>query len=334
MSIEDRWSFDGMKVIFLRSDDLEISIIPELGGVIWSIRQIEKNREILAKVKDPVPLSRLQGLYPVKNLLDVVLVGGWYEVLPNVGYYSNYQGGEYGLHEESVYVPWKAMYDSSLDESGITLQVDLFKYPLTLTKHISLDGNKIIMHEQLRNKSDYDLDYAWLHHPTFGGDLIDETAEILIDDCEFEVDKYLPSDNATLKTGYRGKWPFCLDKQEKKVDLSRFPKRGEENSDDLVYIPSVTSGNFSIKNERIDLQFTAKWDKSVFPTLWMWRAFGAGKSYPYYGNIYGVAVEISTSYPSTGLAQQKQMGTAKRITGNSKVETTLEFQVESLYKNS
>ena len=329
MAIEDRWAFNGMKVIYIRSDDLEVSIIPELGGVIWGIKQLKGNKEVLAKVRDPVPLSRLQGLYPVKNLLDIALIGGWYEVLPNAGYYSSYEGGEYGLHEESVYIPWKAMYDDFIDENSITLQVDLFKYPLTLTKRITLDGNKIIMHEQLRNRSEYDVDYAWLHHPTFGGNLIDEDAEFLIDDCEFEVDRYLPNDNTTLKAGYRGKWPYCLDKQGRTVDLSTFPRRGDVNCDDLLYIPKVSSGTFSIRNLKNDLQFTAKWDNNVFPTLWMWRAFGGSKSYPYYGNIYGVAVEISTSYPSTGLAQQKELGTISKIAGKSKVETTLEFLVES-----
>ena len=330
MTIEDRWSFNGLKVIYLRSDYLEISMIPELGGVINSIRRVLDNMEILAQVRDPIPLSRLQGLYPAKNLLDIILIGGWYEILPNAGYFSSYEGADYGLHEESVYLPWKAMYDDFIDPNSVTLQVSLTKSPISLSKHITLQGGQLTIQENLVNTSDQDINIAWLHHPIFGGDLLDENTELLIDRCEFEVDKYLPNDKGTLKPGYKGIWPMCIDKQDRVVNLSKIPKRGEINSDDSIYIPNLPSGTFTIQNIPKKMKVVVNWDNKLFPVLWIWRAFGGGRSFPSYGSIYAMGVEMGTSYPSTGLAQQSEMGTLYRMKGNSEIKTTIEFKVEPL----
>jgi hypothetical protein len=329
LTVDDRWKFNDMRVVFLRSDKLSISIIPELGGVIWSIRHLDGYKEILAQTRDPMPLNVIRGLYPVKNLLDIVLVGGWYEVIPNVGYYSAYGGGEYGLHEETVYLPWKVMYDDSVDTDSVTMQVSLVKSPLEITKRIRLKGERMILEERLTNKSEDVLEFAWLHHPTFGGDLLDENTELLLNDCEFEIDKYLPTENASLRPGYRGKWPHGKSKSGQDVDLSKYPRRGEINSDDLIYIPKMPSGEFTIQNKRKGISVEARWDKNIFPTLWIWRAMGGGKGYPWYGNIYATAVEISTSYPATGLADQSRMKTSSSIAGRGSLETVLEFDIKT-----
>lgn len=329
MTIDDRWKFNDMRVVFLQSDKLRISIIPELGGVIWSIRHLDGYKEILAQTRDPRSLKEVQGFYPIKNLLDVVLIGGWYEVIPNVGYYSAHRGAEYGLHEETVYLPWKVMYDDSKDPDSVTMQVSLVKSPLELTKHIKLKGERMIIEERLTNKSEEEFEFAWLHHPTFGGDLLDENTELLLNDCEFEIDEYLPTENSSLKPGYSGKWPYGKNKNDQDVDLSKYPKRGETNNDDLIYIPKMPSGEFTIQNKRKGISVEAKWDKNVFPTLWIWRAMGGGKGYPWYGNIYATAVEISTSYPATGLSDQTRMKTNFSIAGRSDLETVLEFDVKT-----
>ena len=219
MTIDGRWKCNDMQIVFLRSDDLQITIIPELGGVIWSIKHLRTGIEFLAQVRDTRPLSYYRDLYPTKNLLDICLIGGWYEVLPNVGYYSQYNGAEFGLHEETAYLPWKLEYDESANPDTISMKVQLTKYPLEIVKRIRLRDEHITIEEKLLNKSDEELKFAWLHHPTFGGDMLDDGTELIIEDCEFEIDSYLPTTNASLEPGYRGLWPHGKNTSKEAVDL-------------------------------------------------------------------------------------------------------------------
>ncbi|MCL5252714.1 MAG: aldose 1-epimerase [Candidatus Thermoplasmatota archaeon] len=328
MTIDGRWKYNDMQIVFLRSDDLQITIIPELGGVIWSIKHLRTDREFLSQVREPRPLSYYRDLYPTKNLLDICLIGGWYEVLPNVGYYSQYNGAEFGLHEETAYLPWKLEYDESANPDTISMKVQLTKYPLEIVKRIRLRDEHITIEEKLLNKSDEELKFAWLHHPTFGGDMLDDGTELIIEDCEFEIDSYLPTTNASLEPGYRGLWPHGKNKSKEDVDLSKYPGKGDTNCDDLIYIPKMKSGKFLIQNNRKKMTFSARWDKDIFPTLWIWRALGGGNGYPWYGSIYATAIEISTSYPATGLADQCRMGTASTISGRKELKTVFEFEAK------
>jgi galactose mutarotase-like enzyme len=330
MTIEDKYSVNEMKIITLYNEKISLSIIPELGGVITSLKYIPTNTELLAQVREPKNISLFREGYMVDDLLDIMFVGGYYEVLPNAGYLSTYNGVKFGLHDETPYLPWKAEYDEERDPNSILLIVQLLKYPLKLYKRISLKNNIIMIEEKLINQSPTaKLPFSWLHHPTFGEGIIDENAFLeLPANTVLEVDSYLPSDTACLKPGYKGTWPIAIEKDGKYIDLSRFPPKGTKNCDDLIYIPSVVDGKFKIKNPRKGISIQATWDKNLFGSLWLWRPIGGGDSYPWYGNIYATAVEISTSIPATGLADQVRLKTAKWIGPKEEIKTSLMYEIK------
>ena len=263
------------------------------------------------------------------NLLDLMFVGGYYEILPNAGYLSTYKGARFGLHDETPYLPWKVEFDEERDPESLLLIVSLIKFPLKLYKRITLRDGVIDIDERLVNKSPTaTLPFSWLHHPTFGVGIIDGNAELeLPASTTIEVDSYLQSETVCLEPGYKGKWPLAMEKGGKPVDLSRFPERGTKNCDDLVYVPSIADGKFSIRNKQKGISLQASWDKDVFGSLWLWRAFGGGNAYPWFGNVYCTAVEITTSIPATGLADQVKLGTAKWIGPNEEIRTSLKFEV-------
>ncbi len=330
MAIDDRWKYNNMKVIFLTSEELSVAVIPELGGCMMSLKHLPSNTEMLASIREPRQIETYREGAPTDNLLDLTLIGGWYEVVPNAGYRSSYEGAEFGLHDETAYLSWKAEYDEDRDPDSILLMVRLNKFPLRLIRRMSLSGNRLVFDEKLINESHSKLPVGWLHHPMFGEEFIGEDTVLELPESEFEVDGYLPNSNNSLVPGLRGKWPFATDVKGRKTDLSRFPARGKMNSDDLVYVPKVSDGWFRLTNRRKKLAFSAKWDSTLFGSLWIWRPFGGGATYPWFGRIYGTAVEISTAWPATGLSEQVKLNNVRYIEPDEVISTKLEFTVDSV----
>ena len=301
---------------------------------LWLISSIiykPKNIEILAKVNEPTDISQIKGGFTAENLLDLMFIGGYYEVLPNAGYLTEINGAKFGLHDETPYIPWKLEYDEERDENSILLITTLRKVPLKIYKRISISDNIIKIDERVINQSKVPIPFSWLHHPAFGEGLIDEYARLEIPGkIAIEVDSSIPSENACLEPGYKGTWPYALSKNGEMVDLSRVPPKGIINCDDLVYVPEVEIGTFNIVNKQKGVQFTANWDKSIYRTLWVWFPFGGGNTYPWYGRMHCMAVEITTSYPASGLAEQVKLGRAKWIQPSGTIGSSIEYQINDI----
>lgn len=328
MTIDDRYAINGHQAIILKSDRVSLTVIPELGGVISSIRYIPSNIEVLAQTRAPDSVSIYKESKVPDNLLDLLFVGGYYEVLPNAGYSCTYGGAPLGLHDETPYLPWKAEFDEDRDPNSVLLIANLVKFPLKLYKRLTVVDGDVIINERLLNTSPTaTVPFSWLHHPTFGEQFIDEETRLLLPDrTEIEVDSTLESETTCLEAGYRGQWPLAREKNGEFDDLSKFPAKNVKNCDDLAYVPKLSEGRFTIKSPRSKINLDVKWDKDLFGSLWLWRPFGGGNAYPWYGRMYCTAVEITTSVPASGLADQVKLGTAKWIKPGEEIVTTLRYE--------
>ncbi len=328
MPIDDRWKVNDLRVIFLTSDDISVAVIPDLGGCITSIRHLPSNTELLSNIREPRTVDYYRGGLPAENLMELSMIGGWYEILPNAGYRSNYEGIDFGLHDEAAYLPWRAEFDSERDADSLLLKVSLNKFPLVLSRRMTLLKNKLTFDERLVNESPVELPVSWLHHPLFGSGIIGTETELKLPESTFVVDDYLNTGNNQLKPGQKGKWPDALSTSGEHIDLSRFPEKGSMNFDDLVYIPHIGEGWFKLINERKRISFYAQWDSEIFKSLWIWRPFGGGSSPPWFGTIYGAGIEIATSWPATGLSEQISNGSAFRLKPYGSVSTQLQFTID------
>lgn len=332
MTIDDRYSVNGLQTITLSSEDVSVSVVPELGGVISSLKHLHSNTELLAQVRLPDNISVYRESKIPDNLLDLLFVGGYYEVLPNAGYACNFGGAPLGLHDETPYLPWKCEFDEERDPDSILLIVNLAKFPLKLFKRITVKGSNVSINERLVNVSPTSkVPFSWLHHPTFGDQFIDQDSTLILPaGTRIETDSVLDSESTCLEPGYRGEWPTARGKNGALVDLSRFPAKGEKNCDDLAYVPEVKDGSFSIESPNKGLELEAFWDSKLFGSLWLWRPFGGGNAYPWYGRMYCTAVEITTSIPASGLEEQVRLGTAKWIEPHQEIATKLNYQLKEI----
>lgn len=328
MPIDDRWKLNDLRVIFLTSDEISVAVIPDLGGCIKSIRHLPSNTELLSNIREPRPVDYYRGGLPAENLMELSMIGGWYEILPNAGYRANYEGVTFGLHDETAYLPWRAEFDSERDADSLFLKVNLNKFPLVLSRRMTLLKNKLIFEEKLMNEAPVELPVSWLHHLLFGSSIIGSDTELKLPESSFVVDDYLNNKNNQLKLGQKGRWPDAVDVSGVHTDLSRFPEKGSVNCDDLIYIPDLSEGWFKVINEKKRIRFCAQWDKGIFKSLWIWRPLGGGSSPPWFGRIYGAGIEIATSWPATGITDQIQNGSALYLKPYGSISTELQFTID------
>jgi len=309
----------------LSNDDVSITLLPEFGGWITSIRDIGGGNELLSKFKEPASI-RSREAYPHNDPVHTDFPGGYFEVLPNAGYQNTFAGVSWALHAETPYIPWEIQYDEERDPLSVLSIVQLRRYPLKLYRRISLEGKKIMFREKVLNLSGQALKFSWLHHPTFGSDLLDENTFLEMPRGRIIADDRLNMKYAQALPGAEGVWPD-IPGREGMLNLSRYPPSGSINSNDLIYYPDISEARFRIFNERKRIGVEAEWDRSIFRSVWIWRPLGGGADDPWYGMFYGTAVELTTSWPVTGLSDQVKNGTAMQIEPHASLEAWINYSL-------
>ncbi len=76
---------------------------------------------------------------------------------------------------------------------------------------------------------------------------------------------------------------------------------------------NLPQGWYALTNQTTQVGFALTWSLDAFPYLWVWRQFNQSTGYPWYGQVYTLALEPWSSYPSAGLLAAIENGTAATI---------------------
>lgn len=152
---------DDLLAVTLGNDLLRLTILPELGGKLWSIFWEPGQRELLWHH----PTLRPQPAYPGAPY-DDRFCGGWDELFPSdraveIG------GVAYPDHGEWWSIPWEWDVAEMADALTLTLRGEGFATPHQAMRRIVLrDGDTAFaLHTRIENRSQRDIPYLWRHHP-------------------------------------------------------------------------------------------------------------------------------------------------------------------------
>jgi hypothetical protein len=153
----------GMRAVRLRSADLEIELIPELGGKMVSLRDLSSGRQWLWR--DPHRAFR-PAIYG--DDFASYDLSGFDECFPTIGgcYYPDppFSGIFVPDHGEVWSLPWEL----ELTSIGARLQTRGVRFPYVFDKQINLvDGARIRISYQVTNPSSAPFKYFWSAHPLF-----------------------------------------------------------------------------------------------------------------------------------------------------------------------
>jgi galactose mutarotase-like enzyme len=308
------------RALTLSNDETSITILPEKGADIISLRDIKTDTEFLWE--SPQGLRRDT---PSKTFIDNY-EGGWQECFPTGGPGVNYRGAQIGQHGEVHALAWRVV-DSAEGENevSVTLEVQTIKTPFTLRKKITLRNhvNVVEIEEWITNNSRETLPILWGQHPALGGNFLDKNCKI--DAIAKRVFSYTLPENAEtgqFNQNVEGEWPFLINKDGESVDVSDVPGP-EAKTADMLFIDGFREGWISVTNRERKVGLAFLFDPEVYKTVWFWQMYGGGTGYPWYSRAYTMALEPFTGIPDPHAADIDHVAGTRTIRGGETLHNRL-----------
>lgn len=315
-------SHRGWQRLRLRSADVEITIFPELGGTISSLRRRRDDLELLHQPPwDLPPRGHPLPAGSAETSRYDIDPGGWQSLCPNGGDAAEVDGAEWPVDGEARITPFDIADESvpgshaasdppnaaaaGHDAGEIVLHARLRRCPADLTKCIRLDDATVSVTESVRNVGADDLELMWGQQLRLGPPLVAAGAEVncpasfvhpdalLIDDVEY--DDVSP-------------WPRTPG-ESSMINLRYLPETGSETR--LAYLSGLSDGSVTVTNREAACRIGLSWDAETWPFLWYGFEGGADRDYPWYGAGHFLTLTPNSSWPARGLHD------ARRVSGST-----------------
>ncbi len=327
------YSYKGMRIAVLENEFLRVSILIDKGTDIFEF--LYKPKDIDFMWLSPWGLNSPAKFVPSVasregNFMDFY-EGGWQEIIPNFGFGGKFFGEiEEGLHGEVCLIPWDCqVMEDSPSEVSARFSVRSYRTPFYLEKILTLkkDDPKLYIHEKLKNEGYVDINLMWTHHPAFGGAFLDESIVIDVpkNDIELILKKRNNSEYFEIPDKTINKWPVFPGYVGHLTDFSKSPMilNDKKTLTDEICIGNLTDGWYAVTNLERKTGFGMRWDKNVFPYIWLWRMYGKNSSHsPWYGRAECMALELCSSFSPLGLTDAIKNGTALTLAPMQEIQTS------------
>ena len=327
--ITDAWRFNGLQAVILENSLLRVVILPDKGSDIVEFRYKPADIDFLLQFPGGLRNPHLDTpSAAIKNPFLDYFSGGWNDVLPNGGPNVNYKGAEIGQHGEASLMRWQYAIVEDKDQSvALKLWVRLLRTPFLIEKTLSLKADSAVLtiEERVTNEGGEPLHFMWGQHIAFGRPFLDEGAVIDAPDCRFiahdAMDGYEPR---RFQPGVEANWSMIPTPDGKTDDASIVPPFGDTRVQEMAYLAELSDGWYAITNQKRQVGFGLRFDHTLFRYIWYWQQLGnVAQGYPWWGRLHTTALEPWTSYPTNGLTEAIENGTAYLLQAGEHIETSL-----------
>jgi hypothetical protein len=258
-------NFEGIHV---HTGLIELTLVPELGGKVSSLRDARTGREWLWRhPRFPYKLVPHGSSYTAQS--DT---GGWDECFPSVAECSYpsapWQGAAIQDHGELWSHPAEFEMDQQIASVVLYTRWQGIALPYTFTRTIKLTANSsaIQTNYEVSNNADQPINYVWCIHPLLA---IEPGMELhLPPSARFNVGGAYPEELISLDKKLQ--YPFA-------ADGLNFPLLPETSAGRAIKLWSDPlpdgDGWASLRANNGELQI--RWDVSLLPQVAVWMNFGA-----------------------------------------------------------
>lgn len=282
--------------VVLDNGTLRATITPGLGGTITALRHLPTGNELLARTPwetSPNPLD----FAPDEATWLTRFSGGWPVMFPNAGDACDDSPMRQGFHGEGSVSAWAAQEGAG----GLTLTRRFDALPVTMTRRLTLDGNRLNVTETVAAYGPCTV--AWGQHVTLGSDLLTGPVTLATSARRLHACANFTPLASPLLPGATGAWP-TLPGRDGPVDLTHPP----EGSALLACLADLGPAPWSSLARADGLSIRLDWSADPWPLAWLWVETGGTTDAPWNGQARMIAIEPCTTWPATGLARARAAG--------------------------
>ncbi|GJM33872.1 MAG: hypothetical protein DHS20C18_28730 [Saprospiraceae bacterium] len=292
-TINDKWTYNGMKVIFMENEFLKIGILADRGSDIFQYLYKPVGIDLMLRLDKEMinPREVFSQMRDTPNQFEDYYYGGWQEILPNSPA-MNYRGASLGQHGEISFIPWNyAIVNQSKELVSVKLWTRPLRFPILIEKTLTLKRGsaQLQIDERLTNESDTYLHLMWGHHIAFGLPFLADGARIKTSATKFLAEPAMP-DHRLFKPGKKQDWPMVQSMKDQLVDASKITKAENGQFSELAYLSDFEQRAFYAITTDV-MTFSIHWDAAIFKSLWFWQERYATQDAPWWGKTYAIALE-------------------------------------------
>lgn len=284
------FTFHGFRSLLIENDCIRTIMLLDKGTDIISF--VDKKTDTEFVWTNPMGISCLEKIRKGNMDSDCFsdnYVGGWFEILPNLGGPCTFQGKHFTGHGEVCNLPWDyTVVRDSEEEIQLMLLTRLSKYPFELRKYLTVKKgeSRLFFEEEVTNIGTVPLDYTWAHHPNVGYPFLSEECVI--------------------------KLPFVNEE-------IAVPAPGSMTEEIHTY-EDISEGCAIIQNRRTKVGLRMEWDNSVFKYCKLWINAGNGCGHHHHGGAYVVCV-LPCSSKTMDLDKAHSNNETLMLAGNSTLKS-------------
>ena len=303
--IDPNWRYHDLRALVLENELLRLTLLPELGGKLWSLIYKPLDRELFWHNPRMGPRPA-----PYGAAYDDWFCGGWDELFPNDAP-TAFAGDVYPDHGEWWAMPFEwAITTQTPDEVTVHLRRAGVVTNTLVERWITLRRGepRFSIRYRLHNAGAQGLDFLWKLHPALA---ITPAARIDLPAGTVQPD---PAFNARLDKG-PFPWPQARSAGGQPVDMRRVPPPDAATCD-FYYATQLAGGWCSLTDAHDGAGFGLAFDPAVFRSVWVFGAYGGWRGH------YVTILEPCTGYPYQLEAAVTQ-GTASRLEAGETLETSV-----------
>ncbi len=281
-------TLDGLRLLHLDNEWIGLSVLPEVGAKILTLRDKKNDRNLLWENPRIKPQR-----YPIDANFDNYWCGGWDDAYPTADA-CVHRGEPFPNLGELRSLDW-SVEELAADDTQATVTLAAYG-PITAikaTKTIALRGRQIEMRFEIDNLGPLPLDYLWGTHPAFA---VEAGTRLIIPAGSGIVAQ---SNHPSLGVpGDRYNWPLIQGTDMSIVpDISAGTHCGH-------YATDLEDGWFAVETRGHGIVF--EFPVETCPHLWLWLVYGGWRGY------HHAVVEPWTGYP-VNLAQAYEEGRTNQL---------------------
>ncbi len=316
----------GVPALVLENDSIAVTVLPGKGADIYEL--ISKPDGIDVLWKSSWGLLPHGGVHSAADSAAAWLEayeGGWQEIFPNGGTANTYRGVELNFHGEASLAAWEyEITQREGDAAEVRLSTRLRRSPFLIERTMRVEAGKPVLHisEHITNQGREDLEAMWGHHPAYGAPFLSGACRIDTNARTVYADDEIGGPLNPLTKGGTFTWPHG-ERDGVATDLSRVAGPDDPPHETMAYLTNFTDehGWYGITNTELGIGVGLVWPKAVFPFAWFWQEMHASPGFPWYGEVYVMAIEPFSSMPGHGLsAVIEKTGTQLTIPAGQSVE--------------